>query len=107
MLVKFKTKKVKGLFIKVPDGIKELEFINLNTKYLRFTYNDEPLNLRLSIPTLEKWEIVGFSHKLNDTEIEKLRINYYDYLRLLSKNEIFYNYQNFTGQWVVLISALN
>lgn len=107
MAVKFKTNKVKGLFVNVPDGIKDLEFINLDTKYLRFITNNEPLNLRLNIPTLENWEIVGFSHKLNESEIEKLGLNYHDYLRLLSNKEIFYNYQNYTGQWVVLTRALN
>lgn len=121
----FKTVKSKGLFVKVPDDIKTpkislwsdgsttLEFfskgfkmgydsVSVDTKTGKETSHKE---ITLHIDKKLEYNILGFSHKLNVTQIQSMGIQFDEYLKILSDNNLVYNYSKNTGKWLVLVEC--
>jgi hypothetical protein len=105
MVVEFKTKMIKGIFVKVPDGFK-----NFVIKQYGFagtwgmeTDSKELNQWKIKIPK-GKYNILGFSHKLKEYEVEKvLGLSMNEYFKLLTEKDITVNYSKNTGQWLVLV----
>jgi hypothetical protein len=107
-IVKFSTKKTKGLFVSVPymTNVDFCHFINVDkNKILHIVYMGmsgkwESQHIRMP---KGNYTILGFSNKLTDSQIEALGLSYYKYLNLLGEKEITVNYSDSSNYWLVLI----
>ena len=105
MVVDFKTKTLKGLFVKVPDGFKHFiiqQYSRAGT-WIMGTDSKDLNHWKVNIPK-GKYNILGFSHKLKEHDVKEiLGLTMQEYFKLLSENDITVNYSKFTGQWIVLV----
>jgi len=105
MVVEFKTPKIKGLFVKVPDGYKNfvIKQYGFAGTWVMETDSKELNHWQINIPK-GKYNILDFSHKIKEYEVEKtLGLSMPEYMRLLSDKDITVNYSKATGQWLVLV----
>ena len=101
MLVKFNTKKVKGLFVKVPDNYKNfvlMQYARAGT-WVMETDSKELNHWKINIPK-GNYNIIGFSKSLKESEVDVyLKMSFADYLIMLSEKD------TFTEQWLVLVGC--
>lgn len=105
MIVKFNTKEVKGLFVKVPDAYKNfvVKQYSVAGTWVMETDSKELNHWKIQIPK-GKYGIVGFFNSLKESEVEvHLKMSMPDYLIMLSEKDITVNYSKYTGQWLVLL----
>lgn len=105
MVVDFKTKMIKGIFVKVPDGLKNfvIKQYSVAGTWIMETDSKELNHWKIQIPK-GKYNILGFSHKIKEYEVEKvLGISMNEYFKLLTEKDIAVNYSKNTGQWLVLV----
>ena len=121
-IIEFNINNINGLFIKVPDNAFDFYYnksdwdINLgdinclvynlplhkdiNNNYKNSDYveiGNDSLHDDLD------YEILGITHKLSSENIAKLKLTYNEYINFLSHYNIVYEYDKFTGKWVILI----
>ena len=108
-IVKFETKKVKGLFISVPYSIivEECHFKDKEGMpfALMVCFKNKtiiPSYIPIIIPE-GNYKILGLSNQLNEKQMEELGLTYYEYLRFLGEKDITVNYSDSSNFWLVVI----
>ena len=103
-IVEFSTKKVKGVFVKVPNNIFNLQ-VQVSHVGTILWYGDHTEECQFMIDLSKEqidYKIIGFSHQISEEQMKQLGFEYLEYIKLLTKEDITFNYSAWTGQWVVL-----
>lgn len=92
------------VFIKIPDHAQIQSWYNGIFKY----YSKDGGYEEVEIPKSEKgYSLLGYSHNLTQETIKQHFTSENEFYSLLSYHEIFYNYSQWTGKWVVLVKKQN
>jgi hypothetical protein len=109
-IVKFETKKVKGLFISVPYDIivdkshfKDKEGLPFALIICYGKNNLIPSYIPICIPE-GNYKMIGLSNQLTESQMsEELGLTYHEYLRYLGEKDITVNYSDFSNYWLVVV----
>ncbi len=105
-VVEFQTDAVRGLFVKVPDGIGNFTIMNAADGDRWIGYTHQKTNLKTILPKDINWKMLGKSHSVSEEEVRRLGISFEQYMKMLYDKNITYDYDKYTGQWLLLIGDL-
>lgn len=104
-IIEFNTNRVRGVFVKVPDGIFNCAIIRADLDKLWLVYPDKTGDTRIPLPE-GNWKMLGKSHSVSKENVDELGISFEKYMKLLYDKNITYDYDKYTGQWLILIENL-
>lgn len=104
-IIEFNTNRVKGVFVKVPDGIFNCAIIGAERDKKWLEYPDRSASTKIPLPE-GHWKLLGKSHSVSKENVDELGISFEKYMKLLYDKNITYDYDKYTGQWLILIENL-